>query len=68
MSRPAKKVLNLRPVFGLEATVTTPATATDGAPVEMDIVLEPNGHTNVHYHPEQGRDLRGSRRYLGGPA
>jgi quercetin dioxygenase-like cupin family protein len=53
VSSPEKKVLNLRSVFGLEATVTTPSTATDGAYVEMDIVLEPGGHTNLHYHPEQ---------------
>jgi hypothetical protein len=26
-----REVLNLRPVFGLEATVTTPSAATDGA-------------------------------------
>jgi mannose-6-phosphate isomerase-like protein (cupin superfamily) len=48
-----RKVLNLRSVFGLEATVTTPSAATDGAYVEMDIMLEPGGDTNVHYHPEQ---------------
>ena len=34
-----KKVLDLRSIFGLEATVTTPAVATDGAYVEMDVVL-----------------------------
>jgi quercetin dioxygenase-like cupin family protein len=48
-----KKVLDLRSIFGLEATVTTPAVATDGAYVEMDVVLEPGGHTNDHYHPAQ---------------
>jgi len=48
-----KKVLDLRSIFGLEATVTTPAVATDGASVEMDVVLEPGGHTNDHYHPAQ---------------
>jgi quercetin dioxygenase-like cupin family protein len=47
------RILNLRPVFGLEATVTSPSAATDGAYVEMDIVLMPGGHTNSHYHPEQ---------------
>jgi quercetin dioxygenase-like cupin family protein len=53
VSGPEKKILNLRSLFGLEATVTTPSSATDGAYVEMDIVLEPGGHTNIHYHPEQ---------------
>lgn len=53
MSESQKKVLDLRSVFGLEATVTTLSAATDGAYVEMEIVLEPNGHTNAHYHPEQ---------------
>jgi quercetin dioxygenase-like cupin family protein len=53
VSGPEKKVLNLRSVFGLEATVTTPAAATDGAHVEMDIMLEPEGHTDAHFHPEQ---------------
>lgn len=53
MSGPEKMVLNLRSVFGLEATVTTPAAATDGAYFEIDAVLEPAGHTDNHYHPEQ---------------
>lgn len=47
-SESESKALNLRSVFGLEATVTTPSAATDGAHVEMDIVLEPGGHTNTH--------------------
>jgi mannose-6-phosphate isomerase-like protein (cupin superfamily) len=47
------KVLNLRSVFGLEATVTTPSAATDGAYVELDVMLEPEGETNVHIHPDQ---------------
>jgi quercetin dioxygenase-like cupin family protein len=50
---PEKKVLQLRSVFGLEATVTKPSAATDGAYIEMDIMLQPGGHTNIHYHPEQ---------------
>ena len=50
---PGKKVLNLRSVFGLQATVTTPSAATGGDYVEMDMMLEPGGHTNSHYHPEQ---------------
>ncbi len=54
MSGPEKKkVLDLRSIFGLEATVTTPAVATDGAYVEMDVVLEPGGHTNDRHHPAQ---------------
>ena len=53
VSGPEKKVLDLRSIFGLEATVTTPAAATDGAYVEMDVVLEPGGHTTNHYHPAQ---------------
>jgi hypothetical protein len=53
MSGPEKKVLNLRSVFGFEATVTTPAAATDGASFEIDVVLQPAGHTDNHYHPEQ---------------
>ena len=53
VSESEKQALNLRSVFGLEATVTTPSSATDGAYVEMDVMLEPRGHTNLHYHPEQ---------------
>jgi quercetin dioxygenase-like cupin family protein len=53
MSESQEKVLDLRPVFGLEATVTTPSAATKGDYVEMDVVLEPKGHTALHYHPEQ---------------
>jgi quercetin dioxygenase-like cupin family protein len=53
MSESHEKILNLRPVFGLEATVTTPSAATNGDYVEMDVVLEPKGHTTLHYHPEQ---------------
>jgi mannose-6-phosphate isomerase-like protein (cupin superfamily) len=48
-----EKVLDLRAVFGLKATVITPATATDGAFVEMDIAAEPGSGTLIHYHPEQ---------------
>jgi quercetin dioxygenase-like cupin family protein len=53
VSGPEKKVLDLRSIFGLEATVTTPAVATDGAYFEIDAVLEPAGHTTNHYHREQ---------------
>jgi quercetin dioxygenase-like cupin family protein len=48
-----RKVLNLRSIFGLEATVTTPSAGTDRAYVELDVMLEPGGETNVHIHPEQ---------------
>ena len=53
MSGSQGKVLDLRSVFGLKGTITTPAAATDGAYVEMDVMLEPGGNTNFHYHPEQ---------------
>jgi mannose-6-phosphate isomerase-like protein (cupin superfamily) len=52
-SEPKGKVLDLRAVFGLKATVTTTAAATDGAYVEMDITAEPGSGTLIHYHPEQ---------------
>jgi len=52
------EVLDLRSIFGLEATVTTPAVATDGAYVEMDMVLEPGGHTNDRYHPAQEKTFQ----------
>lgn len=48
-----RKVLNLRPLFGLEATVTTPSAATDGAYVELEDVIAPKGESTLHYHPEQ---------------
>lgn len=50
---PEREVLNLRAVFGLEAIVTTPSAATDGAHVDLDVMLEPGGDTNVHRHPKQ---------------
>jgi quercetin dioxygenase-like cupin family protein len=53
VSGPEKKVLDLRPIFGLQATITTPAAATDGAYFEIDDVLEPGGHATDHYHPAQ---------------
>ena len=52
-SESQEKVLDLRSVFGLEATVTTPSEATDGAYVEMDVTAEPGSGTVIHYHPEQ---------------
>jgi quercetin dioxygenase-like cupin family protein len=53
VSGPEKKVLDLRPIFGLRATITTPSADTDGAYFEIDDVLEPGGHTTNHYHPAQ---------------
>jgi quercetin dioxygenase-like cupin family protein len=47
------KVLDLRSVFGLQATVTTPSEATSGAYVEMDVTAQPGSETLIHYHPEQ---------------
>jgi quercetin dioxygenase-like cupin family protein len=53
VSVPEKKVLDLRPIFGLQATITTPAVATDGVYFEIDAMLQPGGHTTNHYHPAQ---------------
>ena len=53
MSEPQEKVLDLRSVFGLQATVTTPSEATSGAYVEMDVMAQPGSVTLIHYHPEQ---------------
>lgn len=53
-----EKVLDLRSVFGLEATVTVPSAATDGAYVEMDVTAEPSSGTMIHYHPEQEETYR----------
>jgi quercetin dioxygenase-like cupin family protein len=53
-----EKVLDLRSVFGLQATVTTPSAATSGEYVELDCTLEPGGDTSIHYHPEQEETYR----------
>ena len=53
MSEPQEKVLDLRSVFGLQATVTTPPEATGGSYVEMDVTAQPGSETLIHYHPEQ---------------
>jgi mannose-6-phosphate isomerase-like protein (cupin superfamily) len=53
MSEPQEKVLDLRSVFGLQATVTTPSEATGGSYVEMDVMAQPGSETLIHYHPEQ---------------
>lgn len=53
MDEPQGKLLDLRTVFGLQATVTQPAADTGGAYVEMDVTAEPGCRTTIHYHPEQ---------------
>lgn len=53
ISESQTKVLDLRPVFGLKAALTTPSEAADGAYVEMDVTAEPGSETLIHYHPEQ---------------
>lgn len=47
------RVLDLRPIFGVEAQVTTPSEATGGEYVEMDCTAEPDSATIIHYHPGQ---------------
>ncbi|MDQ4044893.1 MAG: cupin domain-containing protein [Chloroflexota bacterium] len=47
------RCLDLRSVFGIVATITTPAASTGGAYVEMDCTAEPGSKTLVHYHPQQ---------------
>src|SRR5215217_6899544 len=58
MSGPQGKVLDLRSVFGLRATVTVPSGATGGAYVEMDVTAQPGSATTIHYHPEQEETYR----------
>jgi mannose-6-phosphate isomerase-like protein (cupin superfamily) len=53
MSEQAGKVLDLRAVFGLTATIVTPASVADGEAVVMDVVAEPGARTTIHRHPEQ---------------
>ncbi len=53
-----EKVLDLRSVFGLQATVTTPSETTGGAYVEMDVKVQPGSGTMIHYHPEQEETYR----------
>lgn len=53
MSEPQPKILDLRSIFGVNATVTTSSADTDGAFVEMDVMAEPGSKTVIHYHPEQ---------------
>lgn len=53
MSKSHDGVLDLRSIFGLKATVTTPSAATNGAYVEMDVTAEPGSQTLIHVHPKQ---------------
>ena len=52
------RVLDLRPIFGVEARVTTPSETTGCEYVEMDCTAEPGSGTMVHYHPEQEETFR----------
>lgn len=52
MHAPPEKVLDLRAVFGVLARVTTPASATGGEYVEMEITAEPGAATAIHRHPD----------------
>lgn len=47
------RVLDLRSVFGLTATITVSAEATGGACVEMDCVADTGSATIIHKHPTQ---------------
>jgi quercetin dioxygenase-like cupin family protein len=49
----SESVLDLRAVFGVQARVTAPSTATGGAYVEMECAAAPASGTMVHYHPHQ---------------
>jgi mannose-6-phosphate isomerase-like protein (cupin superfamily) len=53
-----EKVLNLKSVFGVEARITTPSSATGGAYVEMDCTVVPGGRTIYHFHPQQEESYR----------
>jgi quercetin dioxygenase-like cupin family protein len=54
----AETVLDLRRVFGLRARITTPAEATGGAYVEMDVTADPGAATMLHIHPTQQETYR----------
>ncbi len=49
----AKKALDLRSVFGLQATVTTSSVDTGGAFVKMEVTAEPGAGVTPHYHRGQ---------------
>jgi len=53
MSASTGKVLDLRPLFGITATIVTPAEETGGCHVEMEVTADPGSRTNIHCHPEQ---------------
>ena len=52
------RILDLRSVFGVEATVTTSAAATNGAYVELLCTAYPKSATVVHRHPAQEETFR----------
>lgn len=52
MTESPPRVLDLRSVFGVRATVTVPAESTDGERVEMECVLDSGHGSMIHYHPE----------------
>ena len=66
MSESREKVLDLRSVFGLKATVTIPSAATDGAYVEMDVTAGPSSGTLSPLPPRAGGDLPGPGGHAGG--
>jgi quercetin dioxygenase-like cupin family protein len=51
-------ILDLRSIFGVRARVTTPASATGGAHVEMECTAASGSATMIHYHPEQEEEFR----------
>lgn len=52
------KLLDLRPIFGVQARVTASASETGGEYVEMECTAEPGSGTIVHYHPGQEESFR----------
>jgi quercetin dioxygenase-like cupin family protein len=58
MNQAHDRILDLRSIFGVEARVTTPASTTAGAYVEMDCTAEPGSATMIHYHPHQAETFR----------
>ncbi len=51
-------LLDLRSIFGVQARITTPASATGRAYVEMECTANPGSGTMVHYHPEQDESFQ----------
>ena len=58
MDKTRDQVLDLRPVFGVEARVSTSSEATGGEYVEMDCTAAPGSGTIIHYHPDQEETFR----------